>query len=217
MNDWLIEKIEEIENSHENNIENNFEIRKIPSDTSGINISPACQYIVAPFVFKEPNGVYQIPVGVEEKTLIDEIVPHFYYPKAIYIDNQMKYIMLQGLKKESMESFNELIKTNQLQPQIKDLYAGSSSGSLDFSNCKTFIVDKEKLSPYYSSDFELSWSFLKGSFILQEGEFNILPNNWFLSDSLKENVTIRTFLAFCNEISLTIDMNTNKINIITLA
>lgn len=154
---------------------------------------------------------------MEEKTIIEEIVPHFYYPKAVFSNNQMKYIILQGLKEESMESFYELIETNQLQPQIKDLYAGSSNGSPDFSNCKTFIINKEKLSPYYSSDFELSWSFLKRSFILQEGEFNILPNNWFLSDSLKENVTIRTFIRFCNEISLTIDMNTNKINIITLA
>ncbi|WP_163858980.1 hypothetical protein [Paenibacillus elgii] len=216
MNEWLIEKIENTY-SNNSNSENNFEIRKIPSDTSGINISPACQFIVAPFVFKEKDGVYQIPVEMEEKTIIEEIVPHFYYPKAVFSNNQMKYVILQGLKEESMESFNELIKTNQLQPQIKDLYAGSSNASPDFSNCKTFIINKEKLSPYYSSDFELSWSFLKRSFILQEGEFNILPNNWFLNDSLKENVTIRTFIRFCNEISLTIDMNTNKINIITLA
>ncbi|MCM3271032.1 hypothetical protein [Paenibacillus elgii] len=216
MNEWLIEKIEN-NYSNNSNSENNFEIRKIPSDSSGTNISQACQFIVAPFVFKEKDGVYQIPVGMEEKTIIEEIVPHFHYPKAVFSNNQMKYVILQGLKEESMESFYELIETNQLQPQIKDLYAGSSNGSPDFSNCKTFIINKEKLSPYYSSDFELSWSFLKRSFILQEGEFNILPNNWFLSDSLKENVTIRTFIRFCKEISLTIDMNTNKINIITLA
>ncbi|GIN39401.1 hypothetical protein [Heyndrickxia oleronia] len=93
--------------------------------------SSLAQYIMAPFILVDSNGMNDIPVFdyVIKKLVLEEIAPHFSELKKIAIDHKM-FIRVQNVKESSKNIFLNLIKNCRINQIVNDIYSGGNSSWL---------------------------------------------------------------------------------------
>lgn len=134
-----------------------------------------------------------------------EIMPHYKDVKQVFINKELHEIFMIGLKKESKQTLKELL-TNGKYPVVPDLFRSHSFNRVvGRRKLEYYSVLFDCIDPMFLKENQEIAYFLKHSFFEKEGCISLVPTGWFLDDSLKESITIRSFCTFANKIVLVVD------------
>lgn len=123
--------------------------------------SSLAQYIMAPFILVDSNGMNDIPVFdyVIKKLVLEEIAPHFSELKKIAIDHKM-FIRVQNVKESSKNIFLNLIKNCRINQIVNDIYSGGNSSWLKWTfKAKENNVNLDKIEKSFEPDILGMWDF----------------------------------------------------------
>ncbi|MDA1679568.1 MULTISPECIES: hypothetical protein [unclassified Bacillus cereus group] len=211
MFDWLIE-IDEPKYSV-SNIDENFHIKKIPTVSSTPNISPICQLFSGMDVILEEDVYTSFPItnDVTLNIVKNELTPHYKDVKQVFINNELHEIFMIGLKEESKQTLKELL-TNGIYPVVPDLYRSRSfNRTVGRRTLKYYSVLFDCIDPMFLNETQEIAYFLKHSFFQKEGSISLVPTGWFLKESLKDSITLRSFCTFANKIVLIVDESNQEV------
>ncbi|MDH5160314.1 hypothetical protein [Heyndrickxia oleronia] len=176
--------------------------------------SSLAQYIMAPFILVDSNGINDIPVfdKISQEVVLEEIAPHFSELKKITIDDQL-FIRVQNVKESSKNSFLNLVKNNRLNKIVNDIYSNrNSSWPPDRFIAKEYKVNLEIIEKSFEPDILVLWDFFKRSFIKENGFMSILPSGWTFDESFKDRIAVRAFASVCNSMEIVVNEDNNTIS-----
>jgi hypothetical protein len=212
MFDWIIE-IDEPKQTL--TIENgDFEIEYLPKQISLPNMNEVCQLLAAFHVIINNETLTIIPIK-NKKTLdlvLTEITPHYSEVRKIIINNKVEEINLKDLKDESKKIFEKL-SSDGIYPVIPDLYRDNKISRIrgSQSNIKFFSLVYEKITPLNIEGTVIVEKFFKDSFFAKDNFVSLTPTGWYLTNELKNSVTLRSFCTFATQIVLTVDLYDNSV------
>lgn len=175
-------------------------------------MSSLTQYLLAPFLLVDSNGILDIPIfdKTSESKVLKEIAPHFNKVEKITIDSQI-LIRVQKVREESKAQFLDLNKSNKINAIVKDIYADGNVDWEESFSIKEYKVNLEAISKTTGNDILSMWDFFEQSFVRANGDFVILPNGWDFDESFKNRITVQSFASVCKSMMVTVNQNSNKI------
>ncbi|HGA0513077.1 TPA: hypothetical protein ACIQMB_004395 [Bacillus pacificus] len=211
MYDWLIE-IEERKYLSPT-INEEFYIKKLSPVSSNTTPSPICQLFSGMNVILEEDVYTSFPItnDVTLNIIKNELIPHYKDVKQVFINNELHEIFMIGLKEESKQTLKALL-TNGIYPVVPDLYRSRSFNRIvGRRKLKYYSVLLNCIDPMFLIETQEIAYFLKHSFFEKEDCISLVPTGWFLEDSLKESITIRSFCTFANKIVLVVDESNQEV------
>ena len=211
MYDWLIE-IEERKYLSPT-INEEFYIKKLSPVSSNTTPSPICQLFSGMNVILEEDVYTSFPItnDVTLNIIKNELIPHYKDVKQVFINNELHEIFMIGLKEESKQTLKALL-TNGIYPVVPDLYRSRSFNRIvGRRKLKYYSVLFNCIDPMFLIETQEIAYFLKHSFFEKEDCISLVPTGWFLEDSLKESITIRSFCTFANKIVLVVDESNQEV------
>ncbi len=211
MYDWLIESEERKYPSPTTN--EDFHIEKISPISSNTSLSPVCQLFSGMEVILEEDVYTSFPIAndVTLNIITNELIPHYKDIKQVFINNELHEIFMIGLKEESKQTLKELL-TNGIYPVVPDLFRSRSfKRAVGRRKLKYYSVACDCIDPMFLKETQEIGYFLKHSFFQKDGCISLMPTGWFLEDSLKESITIRSFCTFANNIVLVVDESNQQV------
>ncbi|MFE5130857.1 hypothetical protein, partial [Bacillus mobilis] len=141
----------------------------------------------------------------------NELIPHYKDVKQVFINNELHEIFMIGLKEESKQTLKELL-TNGIYPVVPDLYRSCSFNRIvGRRTLKYYSVLFDCIDPMFLKETQEIAYFLKHSFFQKEGCISLVPTGWFLKESLKDSITLRSFCTFANKIVLVVDESNQEV------
>ncbi|MEI2316408.1 hypothetical protein [Bacillus paramobilis] len=193
-------------------INEDFYIEKASPVSSNTSLSPICQLFSCMDVILEEDVYTSFPItnDITLSIVKNELIPHYKDVKQVFINNEFHEIFMIGLKKESKQTLKALL-TNCIYPVVPDLYRSCSFNRIvGRRNIKIFVLF-DCIDPMFLKETQEIAYFLKHSFFQKEGCISLVPTGWFLKESLKDSITLRSFCTFANEIVLVVDESNQEI------
>lgn len=211
MYDWLIE-IEE-QKYPEPTINDDFYIEKAPPVSSNNSLSPICQLFSGMEVILEEDVYTSFPISndITLNIVKNELIPHYKDVKQVFINNELHEIFMIGLKEEPKQTLKALL-TNGIYPVVPDLYRSCSFNRIvGRRTLKYYSVLFDCNDPMFLKETQEIAYFLKHSFFQKEGCISLVPTGWFLKESLKDSISLRSFCTFANKIVLVVDESNQEV------
>ncbi|MGG1639724.1 hypothetical protein ACIFQM_00205 [Paenibacillus sp. NRS-1782] len=201
-----IQEEKDVEISNKNNIGDRPIIRKVKTnEPMEEDLSVIAQFFLLPFETGDPDAVLHIPVFDDDikEQVLQEIGPHFDECKIVeYKDHSQ--IMLTRLKPLSRKILEKLIGTGEINPIAYTLYRNKSV-TINYSEVKEYKVNIELIQRSSEKSIIKLWTFLNNTFIRDSGELILLPHQWSLDETFKDNLAIRYFASVCKSMRVTVN------------
>lgn len=149
---------------------------------------------------QDENSVTSLFVDTRiDYQVIEEIIMHFDNTKIVLENELPSEIMLSKPSQESLS----LIRSNHLNPIIKNLYGTMSKSQYEWKPQKSYKIIPEFIEKYEDMEFDKVLDFLKNT---SKGPIISLSlYNWTLKDYLKDTFAIRYFTHKCKNAYLWVD------------
>lgn len=146
--------------------------------------------------------------------LEEDVYTSFPIPNDVTLNivkNELHEIFMIGLKEGSKQTLKELL-TNGIYPVVPDLYRSHSFNRIvGRRTLKYYSVAFDCIDPMFLIETQEIAYFLKHSFFEKEDCISLVPTGWFLEDSLKESIKIRSYCNFANKIVLVVDESNQEV------
>lgn len=198
--EWL--KPFEATNQFEDNTDSfsDFKIREfIPNSNVQKKYSLLTQFFLL-LSYQDENSVTSLFVDNRiDNQVIEEIIMHFDSTKIV-LENELPSEII--LSKPNQESLS-LIRSNHLNPIIKNLYGTISKTQYEWKPQKSYKILSEFIEKYEDMGFDKVLDCLKNT---SKGPIISLSlYNWTLEDYLKDTFAIRYFTHKCKNVYLWVD------------
>ncbi|MEK5038859.1 hypothetical protein [Sporosarcina sp. FSL K6-3457] len=185
----------------------------IVEQSLNLELTSLAQYFLAPFLLVDSNGV--LDLSAKDKSIYDrivrEIAPHFNKPIKITSENQVM-LRLQNIKERSKIHFLSLLKNQRLNAIVNDIYGKDSLGWGGEFPIKEYKVNLELVTKSFEHDILTMWSFFNDAFILNNGNFVLVPSQWVFDESFKDRIAVRAFASVCNSMTITVNTESNMVS-----
>ncbi|WP_025680636.1 hypothetical protein [Paenibacillus massiliensis] len=187
-------------------------IKKVDTSENIVkNLTVLAQFFLLPFETGDPDAVLHIPVFDEatKQQVLHEIGGHFENCKLVDYGAYMQ-IMLSNPREGSKEHLRKLIGSGEIDQMVYSLY-GNKPVTGEYSEAKKYKVNLDLIQGTSNTVLSELWTFLSKTFIRDSGELTLLPHQWYLAESLKDNIAVQHFASVCNSMRLTVDTSANSI------
>lgn len=168
------------------------------------------QFFIAPFVFTTENPVFYIPFSDEEilNGILETIGFHFNTLRIID-DGFNKTLTLHGLKTDTKEVFQQMLRQSEIEDIILEIYKKNKIPLVH--NTKEFKINTKEIKKLDGHEGKEIWDFINATFIRSEGSFTLLTPGWNFDEDIKTLKIIRSLAEVYTNMQVTVDTDSNQI------
>lgn len=197
-----------------------FYLRKFNFEQPPSSINEIALFFLAGSVILDESMMLSLYAKSDsvQKTIMNDIAPHFEDVKIVYVENEIEIINMQQIKCKSVLLFNK--SDSEVIEIIKDLYRTNDmsvwkpEGIRETSH---YAVNKEKLDKRNCSVFVELQRFITEAYMDIGEPLVLFPTGWNLEDGLIKSPFLVFMASFVPIITLLVDDSNNQVVAVKLS